>query len=217
MSGAPTFLSKGRVIRAIDERLRVPTQAMLDELKNYGSSYRLSQIALGQHGGSAHQTIRAADKEHVDDEFFGSSDVTWWQGLSVLGPERERLILKAYITALEKALAVNPPKRILSFWITGPEVFQIIVHDEQVYPNTPPSKFQHSAVMVFWITPKHQPVQVNPEVAVRDDLWLVAPPTDIGAVRTRYPQGYPTPEPEEVEPIAADPKNKVWRWKVVGY
>jgi hypothetical protein len=189
MSGAPTLVKKGRIIRKIDKRLKAPRREFLDELVKMSATDRLSDLAIK----NAHGTIDNSDKPHVDIEWFGIDD-GWWPTLK----DKEKKIRWAYIQALKIAVSYAQPRPIRTFWLAGvPDVFQCYVHD---------TRSETGGVMVFWVTPAvpkkgdadSMETPKSKEVP-EEDLWVVAGAKEIAAIRKKFPKSYVTAEPEEVE------------------
>lgn len=188
MSGAPTLVKKGRIIRKIDKRLKAPQPAYLEELKKMNAADRLSDLAIDK----GHGTIEKTDKPHVDIDWFGI-DAGWWPKLK----DKEKKIRCAYMHALEIALSYRPPRPIRTFWLSGvPDVFQCYVHD---------TRADTGGVIVFWVTPAiprkgetdSMETPKSKEVP-EEDLWVIAGAKEIQAIRGKFPKNYKTEDPKEV-------------------
>src|SRR5262249_17937572 len=140
MGGTLTTVSKGRLIRAIDQRLRVPKQEYLDELQ---SGQPLLSIGLDS------GIVADAQQDHVRVEAFGGPDSprAFWPKLQF----KEQIGRAGYSQDLQIAVAPlrrnppDPPKSIVSYWMVGGENFEIMVADSV------------QEVTVFWVTPRFSP------------------------------------------------------------
>jgi hypothetical protein len=182
MSGAPTVVMKGGIIRKIDKRLANPDRKYFDELKNWAENGRLSDLALqGNHG-----TLRPDQKKHADVDWFGEGE-GWWPKLE----HKEKKVRAAYTLALDIATQYDPPRPIRTFWLAGvPDTFQCYVHD---------TGEETGGVVVFWVTPAVPKVSAPSRDETPDDLWVIAGPEEIAAIRARFPDDYQTEEPVEFD------------------
>ncbi len=181
MSGAPTIVMKGAIIREIDLRLQRPKPEFLTELAAMGGSDRLSDLALD----NDHGTITRKQKPHVDVDWFGQGK-GWWPDL----PNKEKIMRATYMRALGIALSYTNVPPIRSYWIAGiPKTFQCYVHD---------STSVGGAVNVFWVTPAVPKVGAAKSDETLSDLWVIGSESDIEAIRSKFPDGYDTEEPEPV-------------------
>jgi len=188
MSGAPTLVKKGGIIRKIDKRLKTPRPEYLEELKKMNTGDSLSDLAIDK----GHGTLDKSQKQHADVDWFGEGK-GWWPKLK----DKEKKIRCAYIHALEIALSYNPPRPIRTFWLSGvPDVFQCYVHD---------TRAETGGVVVFWVTPaipklgaaKSMETPKSKEVP-EEDLWVIAGAKEIQAIRSKFPKSYKTEDPKEV-------------------
>jgi hypothetical protein len=169
MPGAPTVVSKGRLIQAIDARLSSPRREYLEELEK-----GLPLLDIGTGAGIVNTPQL---EQHVKAEAFGS----WWQAF----PLRAEIVRCGYIHALRVALAPtkrqppDPPKPIVTYWVTGLKEFELMVAE---------SKQQ---VTVFWLTPDPPPRPLPPPPDdVLEDLWVIAPEPRISEIRSYFPENY---------------------------
>jgi hypothetical protein len=175
-SGALTPVSKGRLIQAIDARLKSPRREYLDELEK--GSAELVEIGLDTRIVNTPKV-----EEHVRTEIFGS----WWPDVA-LKPE---IIRSAYIQAMRVALAPldrrppDPPKPIVTYWVKGMKNFELMVAESE------------QQVTVFLLTPDH-PAHLPPPAPadVQENLWVIAPDARIAELRATFPKDYNLEPPE---------------------
>jgi len=191
MSGAFTSVSKGRFFKAVDARLRRPTQAMLDQLTDGASLFSIAKST---------GVARDEDQPHIENQVFGNE---WWPNL----PNKEQTVRAGYIEAISLSLdhAVNtqgPPLPVESLWFSGSQFFETYV------------MLSDTKVTMLLATPQHPPVAPPlPANAFLEDIWLVAPPDRCADLKAAYGAEYPS----DVEESAAGPASGMKRLRLWGY
>lgn len=168
-----TFVGKGRFFQLVDEKLRVPTQKGLDELKGGRGLFDLgveASIIQGSEG----------DRHHIEVEVLGgdSDNDAWWPAI----PEKEKILRTAYCHAYEIALAHDDPKPIVTLWVRGitneqQEVFEMYVEETEL------------EVHVIWVTSGTKGMGNAPatENTYIQRLWKIGTDQNIDQTWARYP------------------------------
>jgi len=169
-------------MRAIDQRLRDPKPEYLEELEEGQSLF-----GIGLDSG----IVTDEQEAHVLGEVFGGSDSprAFWPKLEL----KQEIVRAGYIQALRIALAPlrrTPPDRskpIVSYWVVGPEDFEIMVAESA------------QEVTVFLLTPRFAPpAPPRPPGDIQEDLWVIAPEARIAEIRARFPPAYNLEDPKKL-------------------
>jgi hypothetical protein len=164
---ANVVVKKGKIFRAADDNLAQPTQDLFNQL-NAASSLSDNGIAT--------QVIKETDREHVEKEAFGTDPDSWWSTI----PQKQEIVKQGYLEAMKISLAQAEPLPIVTYWISGPQHFEMVIAK---------SKYQ---VTLFFVTPPHtsKGVPRDPASAVVEDLWVIAEKARIDEIKASFPPGY---------------------------
>lgn len=187
---ADVVIKKGRLFSAADASLVEPTKELFDLLKAAGS---LSDrgIEIG--------ALRESDRPHVDGDTLGNADDSWWKDIE----HKEEIVKAGYLEAIRISLDLQIPLPIVSYWVSGPDAFQVVI-----------AQSDHQ-ITLFFITPKHNSRRV-PEArsgtASKERLWVVADKAQIDAIKNSFPAGYGMEELDKPTEVAG-----VRRLQLKGY
>jgi hypothetical protein len=187
---ADVVIKKGRLFSGADADLEVPTQELYDLLKAAG---RLSQRGIDA------GALEESDREHVEVVTLGEElreddekeRKPWWPGIRL----KEEIVRAGYLEAINISLKSQIPLPIVSYWVSGPETFEVVI-----------AQSDHQ-ITVFFITPKHDTRRVprtQTATARTERLWVVAPKQRIDAIKASFPEGYgmnDLDKPTEVDEI----------------
>jgi hypothetical protein len=167
MPVAMSTVSKGRIFRKLDKFLSKPEAHFLDDLRK-PENFQLAK--LGENRGLLEGQ---GQFEHADKEWFGgkSERAAWWPS----NPQKQEIVRQTFVKATEVALASDPPKPIVTYWVYGSESFEGMVGESD------------QQVTVFLLTPPPPSMpttQTRPHVD--EKLWVIAPDARIAAIQEGY-------------------------------
>lgn len=197
--GVLTNVVKGVMLANADERLRQRTDKgeTADDYRK-----RLKELSTWFEQGKAHhehaKTMTTEGKDqlvatspghviHAKDEFFGDGAQAYFP--SMLGDTEDEIVRGGYMKAIELALAANPPKPIVSYWIInglGPsdaEAFQVFVSDTPLQVH----------VLISTPLPANDRRKApdDPNRALVENMFVVNRTQGIDLIVSRYGSGYP--------------------------
>ncbi|MBW2269498.1 MAG: hypothetical protein JRH16_13065 [Deltaproteobacteria bacterium] len=178
MSTIVRYIGKGTTLRKIDDRLQNPSQQQLRELLDHPA---LMDIALltGMFGESG--------RYHVENEGLGGPGV---EGAHWPEYERKEAIVRAgFIKALRRSLATEPPKPIVSYWVSGLPTFEIVVTESR------------QQVTLLFLSPPWKE-GAPPPASLDEDVWVIGSDDRIEALQAQFPKGSNLEQAER--PEAAD-------------
>jgi hypothetical protein len=165
MSEVQRYIGKGGTLRSIDDRLMKPTQRHLHELLEHPTLMDVAKLS---------GIFDESGRHHVEAEGLGGRGV---EGAFWPEYERKEAIVRAgFIKALRRALTSEPPKPIVSYWISGVPTFEVVVAESR------------QQVTLFFLSPiwKGGP---PPPARLDEDIWVIGSNDRIEDLQAQYPEG----------------------------
>ncbi len=167
MPRVPGPLSKGSIFRKLDKYMSNPQQNFVDELR-IPANFNLDKL-----GESRGLLEGQAQRDHTSKEWFGSEDqaAAWWPK----NAQKQDIIRQGYIKATELAVASEPSKPVVTYWVNGLENFEVMVAESD------------AQVTVFLMTPAPpEMAKSNTLPHVDERLWLISTDERLAAIQEDY-------------------------------
>lgn len=167
MPRVPGPLSKGSIFRKLDKYMSNPQQNFVDELR-IPSNFNLDKL-----GESRGLLEGQGQLDHTSKEWFGQENeaAAWWPK----NAQKQDIIRQGYIKATELAVAAEPSKPVVTYWVNGLDNFEVMVAESD------------AQVTVFLMTP------APPEMAkhntlphVDEKLWMISSNERLAAIQEDY-------------------------------